>query len=58
MAQKHRRRDRADVLLKSILLRRLTQKRPVAFLINQIKPFMSAKDILHVQLDMEVSLTG
>ena len=48
----------ADVLIKSILLRRLTKDRLVTFLIDQIKPFMSAQDILHVQLDLEIFLTG
>ena len=48
----------ADVLIKSILLRRLTKDRLVTFVIEQIKPFMSAADILHVQLDMEILLTG
>ena len=48
----------ADVLIKSILLRRLTKDRLVKFLIEQIKPFMSPQDILHVQLDLEISLTG
>lgn len=48
----------ADVLIKSILLRRLTKERLVTFLIEQIKPFMSAQDILHVQLDLEILVTG
>ncbi len=48
----------ADVLIKSILLRRLTKDRLVKFLIDQIKPFMSSQDIIHVQLDLEISLTG
>jgi len=48
----------ADVLIKSILLRRLTKDRLVKFLIEQIKPFMSSQDIIHVQLDLEISLTG
>lgn len=48
----------ADVLVKSILLRRLTKDRLVKFLIEQIKPFMSSRDIIHVQLDLEISLTG
>jgi len=48
----------ADVLIKSILLRRLTKDRLVKFLIEQTKPFMSPQDILHVQLDLEISLTG
>jgi len=48
----------ADVLIKSILLRRLTKDRLVKFLLVQIKPFMTSKDILHVQLDLEISLTG
>ena len=48
----------ADVLVKSILLRRLTKDRLVKFIIEQIKPFMSSQDILHFQLDLEISLTG
>jgi hypothetical protein len=48
----------ADVLIKSILLRRLTKDRLVKFLIEQIKPFMSSKDIIQVQLDLEISLSG
>ena len=48
----------ADVLIKSILLRRLTKERLIKFLIEHIKPFMSPQDILHVQLDMEISLSG
>lgn len=47
-----------DVLVKSILLRRLTKDRLVKFLIEQLKPFMTSEDILHVQLDLEISLTG
>ena len=48
----------ADVLIKSILLRRLTKDRLVKFIIEQIKPFMSVRDIVHVQLDLEISVTG
>jgi len=48
----------ADVLIKSILLRRLTKDRLLKFVHDQIKPFMSSQDILHLQLDMEISLTG
>ena len=48
----------SDVLIKSILLRRLTKDRLVKFLMDQIKPFMSAQDILQVQLDLEILLTG
>ena len=48
----------ADVLIKAILLRRLTKDRLVKFLIEQIKPFMSTKDIIQIQLDLEISLAG
>lgn len=52
----------ADMLIKSILLRRLTKDRTkdrlIKFLMEQVKPFMSQKDIIHVQLDLEISLTG
>lgn len=48
----------ADVLIKSILLRRLTKDRLVKFIMEQIKPFMSVRDIVHVQLDLEIAVTG
>lgn len=48
----------ADVLIKSVLLRRMSKDRLVKFIIEQIKPFMSAQDILQVQLDLEILLTG
>ena len=48
----------ADILIKSILLRRLTKDRLVKFIMGQVKPFMSAQDILQVQLDLEILLTG
>ena len=48
----------ADVRIISILLRRLTKERLIQFILEQIKPFMRSQDILHVQLDMEVLLTG
>ena len=48
----------ADVLIKSVLLRRMSKDRRVKFIIEQIKPFMSAQDILQVQLDLEILLTG
>ena len=48
----------ADVLIKSILLRRLTKERLIKFILEQFKPFMSSQDILHVQLDLEISLVG
>ena len=48
----------ADILIKSILLRRMTKDRLVKFIMGQVKPFMSAQDILQVQLDLEILLTG
>jgi len=48
----------ADVLIKATLLRRMTKDRLIKFMMEQVKPFMSAQDILQVQLDMEISLTG
>ena len=48
----------ADILIKSILLRRLTKDRLVKFIMGQVKPFMSTQDILQVQLDLEILLTG
>ena len=48
----------ADILIKTILLRRMTKDRLVKFIMGQVKPFMSAQDILQVQLDLEILLTG
>jgi hypothetical protein len=48
----------ADVLIKSILLRRLTKDRLIQFIVEQIKPFMSVRDIVHVELDLEILVTG
>ena len=48
----------SDVLIKSILLRRMTKDRLVKFVMEQIKPFMGAQDILQVQLDLEILHTG
>jgi hypothetical protein len=47
----------ADMLIKSILLRRLTKDRLVKFIVEHIKPIHELT-ILHVQLDLEISLTG
>ena len=48
----------AEVRIASIRLRRLTKERLIQFILEQIKLFMRSQDILHVQLDMEVLLTG
>ncbi|HNP59364.1 MAG TPA: hypothetical protein PKM72_00920 [Nitrospirales bacterium] len=46
-----------SMLIRSSITRRLTQKRVVTFLLDQVKPLMVADDILHIQLDTEITIT-
>ncbi len=51
-----------DEVINSMLIRcsiasRLTEKRVVAFLLHQVKPLMMADEILHIQLDTEITIT-
>lgn len=48
----------SDVLVKSAIIRRLTQARLQRFIVEQVKPFMTDRDILHIELQAEISLTG
>ena len=46
-----------SMLIRCSITRRLSEKRVVAFLLDQIKPLMVADEILHIQLDTEITIT-
>ncbi len=46
-----------SMLIRSSITKRLSQKRVVHFLLEQVKPFMVADDILQLQLDTEITIT-
>ncbi len=46
-----------SMLIRCSITRRLSEKRVVAFLLDQIKPLMTADEILHIQLDTEITIT-
>ncbi|MBA3968101.1 MAG: hypothetical protein H0X47_20465 [Nitrospirales bacterium] len=46
-----------SMLIRCSIARRLTEKRVVAFLLHQVKPLMLADEILHIQLDTEITIT-
>lgn len=46
-----------SMLIRCSITRRLSQKRVVAFLLDQVKPLMVADEILHIQLDAEITIT-
>ena len=45
-----------DVLVRSAILRRIPQEKLVAFVLRRIKPLMGPEEILHLDLDAEVTL--
>ncbi len=44
----------SDILIRQVLLRRIPKERLIAFVVQQIKPLMSAKEVLHLDLEAEV----
>jgi hypothetical protein len=46
-----------NILLRSSISKRISQDRIVPFLLNQVKPLMVVEDILHLQLDVEITIT-
>lgn len=48
----------ADILIRENLLRRVPQEKVIAFILERIKPMMSPEEVLQVELDIEVTLTG
>ncbi len=48
----------ADILVREALLRRLPQPQLIAFVLEHVRPLMSAEEILHLELDVEVHITA
>ena len=47
-----------DVLIKSQILRRVNREGVMNFLMAHVKPFMVSTEILHIQLDTEIAISG
>ena len=47
----------SDILLKSVIVRRVGRDRVVRFLMSQAKPFMVAEDILHIQMETDITVS-
>ncbi len=47
-----------SILVRSALLRRVSQEKLVDFIIRQIKPLMTQGEILHLDLQIEVQVEG
>ncbi len=46
-----------SILVKASIIKKLSEDRIVSFLLQHVKPFMEENEILHVQLDMEITVT-
>ncbi|MFZ5876709.1 MAG: hypothetical protein ACOYXU_09900 [Nitrospirota bacterium] len=46
----------SDILVRANLLRRLPKEKLVAFVIQQVKPMMEPDEVLHMDVDIEVSM--
>ncbi|MEO6203160.1 MAG: hypothetical protein ABIU05_22065 [Nitrospirales bacterium] len=46
-----------SLLIRCSIIKRLSEKRVVAFLLQQVKPLMSVDEIFHIQLDTEITIT-
>jgi hypothetical protein len=45
-----------DILVRSSILRRVPKETLIAFVLERIKPLMGPDDILHIDLDAEITL--
>ncbi len=48
----------SDIIVRSAILRRIPKDKLIAFVVAQVKPLMTADEILHLDLDIEVALEG
>lgn len=46
-----------SLLIRCSIIKRLSEKRVVAFLLQQVKPLMSVDEIFHIQLETEITIT-
>jgi hypothetical protein len=45
-----------DILVRSAILRKVSQDQLIGFVLKEIKPLMGAEEIIHLHLDVEVLL--
>lgn len=46
----------SDILVRAAIVRKLTQEKLIAFVLQKVKPLMSDEEILHLDLQVEVLL--
>ena len=47
-----------DIIVRSAILRRVPKEKLIAFVLTQVKPLMAADEILHLDLEVEVTMEG
>lgn len=48
----------SDIIVRSVILRRIPKEKLIAFVVAQVKPLMTADEILHLDLEVEVAMEG
>jgi hypothetical protein len=48
----------SDIIVRRAILRRVPQDKLIAFVVSRIKPLMTAEEILHLDLEVEVQIEG
>lgn len=48
----------SDIIVRSAIIRRVPKDKLIAFVLTQIKPLMTADEILHLDLEVEVAMEG
>lgn len=48
----------SDIIVRSAIMRRIPKEKLIAFVLSQIKPLMTADEILHIDLEVEVAIEG
>lgn len=45
-----------DILVRSAIMRKITKEQIVAFVLREIKPLMGPEEIIHMDIDVEITL--
>jgi len=48
----------SDIIVRRAIMRRIPEDKLIAFVLTQIKPLMTADEILHIDLEVEVAIEG
>lgn len=48
----------SDIIVRSAILRRIPKEKLIVFVLAQVKPLMTADEILHLDLEVEVAMEG